>query len=86
MEYLNISIGDQSLSITINEGYESSQNRGVDQPWSLEVRSATTGEQIMMRLETSKSATVSTSGWPKGIYIVKLTCGDEEMTEKIVLK
>ena len=84
--YLNVSTGDQSLTITLNEDDESSEGRGIDQPWTLEVRSATTGELKVMRSETSKSASVSTSGWPKGIYIVKATWGSEGLTEKIVLK
>jgi hypothetical protein len=33
-----------------------------------------------------RSETISTVGWPKGIYIVKVTIGKEEQTEKVLVK
>ena len=35
---------------------------------------------------TSRSETISTVGWPKGIYVFKVTIGKEELTEKIMVK
>ena len=35
---------------------------------------------------TNRSETISTAGWPKGIYIVKVTVGKEELTEKVMVK
>jgi len=35
---------------------------------------------------SSRSATISTAGWPKGVYIIKAKIGKEEVTEKIVVK
>jgi hypothetical protein len=85
--YLNISNNEGCITIMLNENSDTSERTGiVDYPWTLEVRSATTGELKVLRSETSKSASVSTLGWPKGIYIVKATWGKEELTEKFVLK
>ena len=83
--YLNVSNDGACIIITLNGNGDVSQYINIDQPWTIEVRSATTGELKMTRSETSRSTSVSTSGWPKGIYIVKATCGENVLTEKIVL-
>jgi hypothetical protein len=35
---------------------------------------------------SSRSATISTAGWPKGIYAVKATIGKEVLLEKVIVK
>jgi hypothetical protein len=74
------------LTISIDENSGLTESRGIEQPWTLEVHNAITGELKLMRSETSEYASVSTTGWSKGIYIVKVTYGNEELTQKIVLK
>jgi hypothetical protein len=57
-----------------------------DQPWIIEVYNAEKGEQKIALSSTSRSETISTIGWPKGIYIIKITIGKEELTEKIIVQ
>ena len=33
-----------------------------------------------------RSETIFATGWPKGIYVVKVTIGKEELTEKVMVK
>ncbi len=84
--YLNISTDDQSVFVTLNKSGDSSESWGIDQPWTIEIRSALTGNLKATKLETSRSASVSTAGWPKGVYVIKATVGDEVITEKITVK
>jgi Zn-dependent metalloprotease len=85
--YLNISNNEGCITIMLNENSDTSERTGiVDYPWTLEVRSALTGNLKATKLETSRSASVSTIGWPKGVYIIKATVGDEVITEKITVK
>ena len=51
----------------------------------MEITSATTGRVMATRSSASRSETISTAGWPKGIYIVKVTIGKEELTEKVLV-
>ena len=44
-----------------------------------------TGELKTTRNSTSRSLTVSTMGWPKGMYVVNVTVGKEVCREKILL-
>lgn len=57
-----------------------------DQSWTIEVRSAATGELMTTLSSISRSETISTVGWPKGVYIIKVTIGKEELTEKVIVK
>ena len=53
---LNISVSDQTVNITIGGNSDITEDMDIVQPWTLEVRSATTGELKTLRSETSKSA------------------------------
>ena len=83
---MNVSYGANSITITLSGNNESSKSSDIDQPWAIEIRNATTGELMATRSSTSRSATITTAGWPKGMYVVKVTVGKEVLTEKVVVK
>jgi hypothetical protein len=68
------------------EDGDASKDFTPDEPWTMEISSATTGHVMVSQSSASRSEMISTAGWPKGIYIVKVTFGKEEMTEKIIVK
>ena len=37
-------------------------------------------------VRSNRSETISTAGWPKGIYVVKATIGKDVLTEKVMVK
>ena len=86
MYNFNISNDDNSITITLNENGDSEKGVSLDLPWTVEIRNATTGELMATQSSTSRSATISTLGWPKGIYIIKITIGKEVLTEKFIVK
>lgn len=81
-----ISYEESGITITLNGDGESDRGLSQDQAWTVEVRNATTGQLMTAQSSTSRSETISTAGWPKGIYIVKVTIGKEVLTEKVVVK
>ena len=83
---MNVSYGDNSITITLNENGDPETGLTLDQPWKVEISNATTGELMTTRSSTSRSATISTAGWPKGMYVVRVTVGKEVLTEKVVVK
>lgn len=86
--YYNINVFNEEdgFIVTLVEDGSSERNLSLDLSWTVEVRSATTGELMTTQPSTSRSETISTTGWPKGVYIVKVTIGKEEFTEKVVVK
>lgn len=84
--YLIISYEGSNINISLNEDGDALRSSSIDQPWSYEIRSATRGELKMSGTVNSRSTTISTAGWPKGIYIIKATIGKEETTEKIIVR
>lgn len=84
--YLNISYEGSDINISLNENGNALRNPSIEQPWSYEIRSATRGDIKVSGKVYSSSTTISTAGWPKGIYIVKATIGKEETTEKIIVR
>lgn len=81
-----VSYGESGITVTLNGDEASDRGLSQDQSWTVEVRSATTGQLMATQSSTSRSETISTAGWPKGIYIVKVTVGKEVLTEKVVVK
>jgi hypothetical protein len=55
-------------------------------PWTLEVRNIATGELMTTRTSMNRSTSVSTIGWPKGLYAVKVIVDKEELIEKMVIR
>ena len=82
---INVSYGDNSLTVTLNEGSDPPTSTDVDLPWTLEIRNAMTGELMTTRNSTSRSTNISTAGWPKGMYVVRVTIGYEMLTEKVLV-
>ena len=83
---LNVSNGDSGITVSLDEGDDSERGISLDQSWTVEVRNVTTGALMATLSSTSRSEIISTVGWPKGIYVVKATIGDEELTEKVIVK
>jgi len=84
--YLNVSNDGACIIIALNRNGDVSQYIDIAQPWTIEIRNASTGMLKATKIETSRSASVSTAGWSKGVYIIKATVGDKILTEKFVLK
>ena len=84
--YLNTSTGDNSITVTLEENENYDESRGMEQPWTLEIRNASTGELKATKTETGKSAYISTTGWTKGIYVIKANVEKEILTEKFMVK
>ena len=82
---INVSNGDGDITVTLVEDGDASKDFTLDEPWTMEITSATTGRVMATRSSASRSETISTAGWPKGIYVVKVTIGKEELTEKVLV-
>ena len=83
---INVSNGENGITVTLNEEEDTDRGLSQDQSWTVEVLSATTGQLMATQSSSSRSETISTYGWPKGIYIVKVTVGKDVQTEKVVVK
>ena len=83
---IDVSYEDNSLTVILNDNDEDSDGSHDDEPWTLEILNAMTGELMTTRNSTNHSTTVSTAGWPKGMYVVRVTIGNEVLTEKVIVK
>lgn len=83
---INISYGDNSIIITLNENGEPMRALNIDEPCTIEIRNALTGELKSMQTSTSRSTILSTIGLSKGMYVVKVNVGRESWSEKFVKK
>ena len=83
---INISNEGNCITVMLVEDGDASKDFTPRQSWTLEVRNASTGVLMATQSSASRSETISTVGWPKGIYVVKATIGDEELTEKVIVK
>lgn len=83
---MNVSNDDNSITITLNENRDPETGLSFDQSWKVEISNATTGQLMTTQSTTSRSATINTAGWPKGMYVVRVTVGKEVLTEKVVVK
>lgn len=83
---INVSSGEEGITVTLVEDGDASKDFIPEEPWTIEVINATTGRVMATQSSTSRSETISTAGWPKGIYVVKVTIGKEELTEKVIVK
>jgi subtilisin family serine protease len=81
---LSFSYGDNSIVVSINED-EDSIGGLCNLAWSIEIRDTTTGELMATQTSTTRSAIIYTSGWPKGMYVVKVTVDKEVFREKILV-
>ena len=83
---INVFSGESSITVTLVQDGDASKDFTPDQPWTIEIINAATGRVMNTQSPTSRSEIISTTGWPKGIYIVKATIGKEELTEKVIVK
>ncbi len=84
---LSISNDDSGITVILNGNYEDLSNgMNFEQQWTIEICNASTGELVVKQTSTNYSETISTSGWSKGVYIVKVITGKEEYTEKVIVK
>ncbi len=86
IHYLNVLYGDNSLTVTLNEDGDNSEALCSNEPWTMEIRNAMTGELMTTHNSTSRSTIVSTAGWPKGMCVIRVTIGEEVLTEKVIMK
>ena len=82
---INISNDGNGITVSLNDNSESIRGLSLDEPWSIEIRNATTGELMATKISTNPAATVSTSGWSKGLYVVYVTVGKEVLKEKVLI-
>lgn len=83
---INVSNDGNSITVALNDDDDTQRSSSIDQSWLIEVRNLTTGQLMATQSSTSRSESISTVGWPKGIYVVKATIGDEVLTEKVIVK
>ena len=83
---MNVSYGDSSLTVSLNEDGDNSETMRSNEPWTMEIRNAMTGELLTTQNSSIRSTTISTAGWPKGMYVVRVTIGNEVLTDKVVIK
>ena len=91
---LSINVLDGYVEITVTPEFENEdqQRDNIDSTikenltWTIEVFNAATCECILKQKVEGAEQTISTSGWQPGIYVVRVTIGDEVLTEKIVVK
>lgn len=91
---LSINVLDGYFEITITPEFEDEDQQRTDMDstlrgnstWTIEVFNAATGECVLKQKVEGSEQTFSTSGWKPGIYVVRVKIGDEELTEKIVVK
>jgi hypothetical protein len=83
---LNVSNEGNCITVTLVEDDDASKDFTPDQPWTIEIINTSTGIVMNTLNPTSHSESISTVGWAKGIYIVKAAIGEEELTEKVIVK
>lgn len=83
---INVSNGESGITVTLVEDGDVSKDFTPDEPWTIEIINTESGRVMTTLSSTNRSETISTAGWPKGIYIVKVTVGKEELTEKVMVK
>lgn len=77
---MSVSFDGDMMTITLDEAVLP------DQVWTLEVYNVANGEKIVTREVSGNSASINTSGWKRGLYIVCATIGKEVLTEKMQIR
>lgn len=83
---MNVSNDNNEITVTLNENGDFQRDMTYDLLWNIEVHNAETGEQKATLSSTNRSESISTAGWQKGVYIVKVAIGKEELTEKVIVR
>lgn len=69
---INVSNGESGITVTLVEDGDASKDFTPEESWTLEIINAATGQVMATQSSKNRSETISTVGWPKGIYIVKV--------------
>lgn len=91
---LSLNVGNGQIEVElIPEYYEEElqdlktiSDRSATEKWTIEVYNARTGEKVLVKEVEGNNYTFDTAGWESGIYIVRVTIGDEVLSEKVVVK
>lgn len=83
---INVSNDGNGITVALNDDNDTQRSSSFDQSWLIEVRNLTTGQLMTTRSSTSRSESISTAGWPTGVYVVKVTIGEEVLAEKVIVK
>lgn len=54
--------------------------------WKIEIYNTLTGERLLNKTITGPSIKLDTTGWETGVYVIKVTIGDEMLSEKVFIK
>ena len=83
---MSIANGDHGITITLNNPKVALKSVSYSKSWTLEVYGASTGRKMFAKCLDGNSATLSTLGWPKGMYVIKAIVGDELYAGKVMIK
>lgn len=91
---LSLNVGNGQIEVElIPEYYEEElqdlktiSDRSATEKWTIELYNARTGEKVLVKEVEGNNYTFDTAGWESGIYIVRVTIGDEVLSEKVVVK
>lgn len=78
--YLSLCFIGETLNIMLDESVAK------DQSWMLEICNALNGEKIITQEVFGNTVSLNTSGWKRGLYVVRVTIGKVVLTEKILVK
>ena len=84
--YLNVSSKDNNINITLQGEEKAIDKECENTNWTYNIHNVTSGNLMIMQKTDKRSVTVPTSGWPKGVYLVKAKVDKEEYSEKILVK
>lgn len=80
-----ITSSDNMLNIAINGQVDDTEY--VNSPWNIEIVNAVSDQSVYRSvIADSNNCQIDTSGWPSGIYVVRLIKNDEIYTQKVSVK
>lgn len=90
--YMSVSKSDNIFTVELKESeVEKSDNIenvtviNDDMEWTIGVTNALKGKQILAKKVKGKSTSFDTSGWPQGLYVIRVIVNGETLTEKIYI-
>ena len=57
-----------------------------NEAWTIDITNAVTGENVAKHVLTGNYASINTTDWKRGFYIVRVIIDKEIITEKIQIK
>lgn len=77
----------ESKDVTINSDViPTYSDKGEQQVWLLEIYNVETGEKVFWQNMTESSCSIDTTSWKRGVYVVRVSIGDEVLSEKFIVK